>query len=311
MMKHRATITISTHKGCKAIHLNRNSKILLFFTSVLLFSAVIFGATELYRLTHQLYDLKGSHNLSMEEYTHFSTFINELTEQINERNIVFSRLEKIESMIGSGTNTDAIYQDNMTLADKIHTAEHSFLQRSFMLQTIPSGIPLATEIKISSHYGQRIHPITKVRQFHEGTDFATGYGEEVLATAAGVIESVFYDRNGYGRVVKIRHDFGFTTLYAHLQSYKVKKGDYVNKGDIIGITGNSGRSTGPHLHYEVRYLDRQLNPIQFVNWDLENYSSIFVKVKEVQWPKLVQNVQQKLALQEQLSSPVDLRLVAN
>ena len=310
-MKHRATITISTHKGCKAIHLNRNGKMVLFFTGVLLFSAVIFGSAELYRLTHQLYDLKGSHDLSMEEYTHFSTFINELTEQINERDAVFSRLERIENMIGSDTSTNPAYPYSMTLADKVHTAEHSFLQRSFILQTIPSGIPLATKMRISSHYGQRIDPVTRTGRFHEGTDFATGYGKAVLATAAGVVESIFYDRNGYGRVVKIRHDFGFTTLYAHLQSYKVKKGDYVNKGDVIALTGNSGRSTGPHLHYEVRYLDKQLNPVQFINWDMENYSSIFVKVKEVQWLKLVQNVKQKLALQEQLSLPVDLELVAN
>ena len=305
-MRHNAIVTISSYKGSKVIRLGLIGKLSILFILISLALGILIGLLSLYLLTQEVNELENNYHLSLEEYNHFTAFINELTQQIHERDSAFSDLAKIETLIGIEN-----VSEDISFAERINTTKHSFLQRSFILQNIPSGYPFAEKVRISSSYGKRIHPIKKNEHFHKGTDFAAGHNREILATAAGVIESVFYDKDGYGRMIRVRHDFGFTTVYAHLAAYKVKRGDYVNKGDVIALSGSSGLSTGPHLHYEVRYLGRPLNPIHFVKWNLSDYPSIFTKVKGIKWSKLIQNVKQKTALQEQLLSPTDLELAAN
>jgi len=127
---------------------------------------------------------------------------------------------------------------------------------------IPSIYP--TFGRISDSWGSRIHPITKNLEFHNGIDISNKRGTPIYATAAGVVEKSIYTR-GYGRHIVLDHGNGYKTLYAHLQVQNVKKGDAVTKGQIIGEMGNTGLSTGPHLHYEVIYNSRKLNPANFLN----------------------------------------------
>lgn len=111
---------------------------------------------------------------------------------------------------------------------------------------------------------------------------------EIFATADGVVSYVEpNDRGGFGRVIKIMHGYGFQTLYAHLNKTKVKIGQVVKKGDLIGLSGNSGNSSGPHLHYEMRYGTKVLNPRDFIFWDIKNYESIFKKQRRIPWESLV------------------------
>jgi murein DD-endopeptidase MepM/ murein hydrolase activator NlpD len=98
---------------------------------------------------------------------------------------------------------------------------------------------------------------------HEGTDFAAAYGTPIYATADGVISYADWD-SGYGRLIKIKHDFGIETRYAHLSQIRVEVGQRVSRGDRIGDMGNSGRSTGTHLHYEVRFGAKAVNPMTFI-----------------------------------------------
>ena len=122
---------------------------------------------------------------------------------------------------------------------------------------------------------------------HAGLDFAMPIGTPIYATANGVVLSAGI-QPGYGHMVEIRHNFGFGTRYGHLNGkYLVKQGDFVRKGDIIAYSGNSGLSTGPHLHYEIRFISKPLNPINFVNWKQENYKDIFQKEGQIQWQSLV------------------------
>lgn len=118
--------------------------------------------------------------------------------------------------------------------------------------------------RISDTWGSRIHPITKHLDFHYGIDISNTTGTPVYATAAGVVKKAAYVK-GYGRRIVIEHGNGYESLYAHLYSYRVQKGDKVSKGQIIALMGNSGLSTGPHLHYEVHYNQRTLNPAKFLN----------------------------------------------
>ncbi len=116
----------------------------------------------------------------------------------------------------------------------------------------------------SDSYGSRIHPITLEPEFHPGVDIANEIGTPVYATANGVVSKVEYEE-GYGRFIRITHSSGFESLYAHLHTARVKPGDTITKGQIIALMGDSGFSTGPHLHYEVRRNNETRNPSSYLN----------------------------------------------
>ncbi len=131
-----------------------------------------------------------------------------------------------------------------------------------LTQILPIGAPVAKKT-ITSPYGLRKDPFTKANKQHKGIDFAGKIGTELYAVAPGRVISAG-DRSGYGTTVEIDHGLGFTTLYAHLSKIMVSRGDWVRPGTVIGLGGSSGRSTGPHLHYEIRYKGAPFNPINFV-----------------------------------------------
>jgi murein DD-endopeptidase MepM/ murein hydrolase activator NlpD len=129
-----------------------------------------------------------------------------------------------------------------------------------LLDHTPSIIPTAGSF--SCGFGMRIDPFTGIKQPHLGVDLAADIGTPVYATADGVVSSVERDR-GLGRVVKINHLSGYLTVYGHLSQIKVKNGQYVKRGEMIGTVGNTGLTTGPHLHYEVHYQGRPQNPVRY------------------------------------------------
>jgi murein DD-endopeptidase MepM/ murein hydrolase activator NlpD len=116
--------------------------------------------------------------------------------------------------------------------------------------------------RVSSRFGSRIHPLYKVRKHHEGLDISAPRGTPVYASADGVVRfSGYY--GGYGKMVKINHHYGFETRYAHMSKIVVRKGEKVRRGQKIGEVGSTGVSTAPHLHYEVRFKERALNPSHY------------------------------------------------
>ena len=121
--------------------------------------------------------------------------------------------------------------------------------------------------RTASGYGMRIDPVYHVRRFHAGMDFSAPVGTDVFAT--GNAKVVFTGwKQGYGSTVELDHRFGYTTLYAHLYKVLVHNGQNVKRGDVIALVGNTGKSTGPHLHYEVRYQDKPVDPRNFYFYDL-------------------------------------------
>ena len=129
-------------------------------------------------------------------------------------------------------------------------------------EILPLGAPIA-KTRITSKFGMRKDPFTGTQKFHRGIDFAGKIGTELMAVAPGRVISAG-ERVGYGTTVEIDHGLGFTTLYAHLSKITVSRGDWVRPGTIVGLGGSSGRSTGPHLHYEIRYKGNPFNPEKFV-----------------------------------------------
>ena len=127
---------------------------------------------------------------------------------------------------------------------------------------LPLGAPVKS-VRVTSKYGKRKDPFTGEQKHHRGIDFAGKIGTELMAVAPGRVISAG-ERVGYGTTVEIDHGLGFTTLYAHLSKITVSRGDWVRPGTVVGLGGSSGRSTGPHLHYEIRYKGNPFNPESFV-----------------------------------------------
>ena len=162
--------------------------------------------------------------------------------------------------------TKQLYLQSKSFDEIIELAKN----KSKMLASIPAIQPVANKDlkRMTSGYGYRIHPIYKTRKMHYGMDYSAKVGTEIYATGDGVISKVKRSKRGYGNYVKINHGFGYETLYAHMSKYIVKKGQKVKRGEVIGYVGNSGISTAPHLHYEVRKDNKKINPVNFYFNDL-------------------------------------------
>ena len=129
------------------------------------------------------------------------------------------------------------------------------------LRRFPSVLPVFGQI--SSGYGYRFHPIEKVFMNHDGIDIANERWTPVYATADGVVSMAEFS-TGYGNLIVLEHGYGYTTYYGHLQDYAVRKNQFVIRGDLLGYIGNSGRTTGPHLHYEIRKSNKPKDPLEFI-----------------------------------------------
>lgn len=144
------------------------------------------------------------------------------------------------------------------------------------IPAIPPIVPDPSRYKMSSPFGYRTDPFTGASRMHTGLDFAMKIGNPVYATGDGVVESVKFEFFGYGNSITIKHGFGYETIYAHLNSVKVIEGMKVKRGDCIGESGKSGRSSGPHLHYEVVYKGRKVNPANYLDMSMsvQEYSDM-------------------------------------
>ena len=152
--------------------------------------------------------------------------------------------------------------------------------KSEMLASIPAIQPVANKDlkRMASGYGIRIHPIYKTKRMHWGMDFSAPQGTNVYATGNGVVKVAVKSRKGYGNHVVINHGFGYETTYAHMSTFYVRPGQKVKRGDLIGLVGSTGASTGPHLHYEVKKGNQRMNPVYFYHNDLtpEEYETMLV-----------------------------------
>ncbi|MFH7017089.1 M23 family metallopeptidase [Flavobacterium sp. FlaQc-47] len=147
-----------------------------------------------------------------------------------------------------------------------------------LLLAIPAIQPVRNENlkRMASGFGYRTDPFTKVRKMHNGMDFTANTGSPVYATGDGVVERADAAASGFGNHVVIRHGFGYESLYAHLSKYNCRAGQHVKRGDVIGYVGSTGRSEGPHCHYEVHKDGKVVNPLNFYygNISAEEYVAI-------------------------------------
>ncbi len=307
-MKNRLIITVSDVHGTRAFNIHQIAKkliVLIFLIVIFVLGGAFWFIQELNKKMDNLkvqkqkeIQLKENEILSLEKkelkLQAQNTFYSmQIKDKITDIDALSSKLDHIEEIIGikNDDKKEEITKETLELINE--------KMKLYMLTIIPNGAPLKST-RITSNYGYRIHPITKKKKFHRGIDLKAAMKTPIFATADGIVSFVQpRNRGNFGRLIKISHNFGFQTLYAHLNKTNVKVGDVVKKNQLIGLSGNSGRSTAAHLHYEIRYASKLLNPKDFIRWQLGNYNSIFKKQRRVQWESLVKliNEQHKMVLQ--------------
>ncbi|MFD2826326.1 M23 family metallopeptidase [Leeuwenhoekiella polynyae] len=156
-------------------------------------------------------------------------------------------------------------------------------EKEKFLDAIPAIQPVANKdlTRIASGYGLRTDPFTKERKMHWGMDFTAPRGTPIYATGNGVVDRADNNATGYGNHIRIDHGYGYVSLYAHLYKYNVKKGQKVERGDLIGFVGSTGRSEAPHVHYEIFKDGQRINPINFYYGNLspEEFDVILQKAQ--------------------------------
>ncbi|MDR2152418.1 MAG: peptidoglycan DD-metalloendopeptidase family protein [Helicobacteraceae bacterium] len=305
-MRDKTTITITTLNGSKSFTVGEFAKSFAVYALIGLLAVIIIGALSIYFLLGEMENfnrLKEQHKSLLMTSESFKEAIEENNATISELSEKIADIESIAGLTGDFENAD--------MASKLDLARISLSERMLTLRSVPSGTPIEYR-GTTSDFGWRTHPLRRAqREFHTGIDLRARVGTPVYAAADGVVKLTRQNPTvGYGNLITLSHAFGFESLYAHLDRILVQQGAFVKKGQIIAHSGNTGYSNGPHLHYEVRYLNKPLDPTAFMEWDLKNYEAIFGKEKRVQWDSVAKGIAWQWTLLEQLSSQREPKLQA-
>ena len=317
-MSQKVSITIPSRQGDQTFYLGRKSISAIVLTLVsaplLLGGAIYLHLDNKFKNEQAMQKTQGEFELALanlnskngelsslyqEQVDTNHSLSQALVEKEGKIQLLGKRVYDVESVLG--LVSEELVNDEVSLEDRIDAAAIDSAVRATMFRLIPNDSPMAYQ-RISSSYGRRTNPITGKRHTHTGIDLTCKRGEEILAPADGVIETVRPSKKGFGNFMTLRHSFGFMSSYAHLQRFKVRSGEFVSKGDVIATCCNSGNSTGPHLHYEVRFLGRALNPQYLMDWTPDNFNYVFEKEKKVKWGPLVQLIDNVVRLQINLTN---------
>jgi len=167
-----------------------------------------------------------------------------------------TRIEELKNMV-------AVQDESFSAIEEKRVEWERMYEYLPMISPVDVAIRLGDGLKF-----REVHPVHGNPQWHFGQDFEAGYGTEVFATGAGTVIDAGWNTGGFGNHVRIDHGYGYQTIYGHLSSIKVSKGMHVKRGDLIGLTGSSGTSSGPHLHYQIDQYGQHQNPLYYFNNDL-------------------------------------------
>jgi len=313
-MDNHFTITIHDDNGIKQVNFHQFVKrIMLYIVFFIAIVGIIAVGTILY-LDKQVSEIEAKRLTVREAYNNLEnknknlkremkqTNIDLLTKQ-NELSSVSDSLSEIEILIG------LTHAKSNSLQKRVDSAKQSSQHRATLLQLIPNGSPIHY-MGITSKFGYRIHPTLKRKEFHRGLDMRAKMNTPVYAPADGIVEwAGFHKSSGFGNLVIITHSYGFRTTFGHLNKIVVKSKQFVRKGTLIAYTGNSGMSSGPHLHYEIRFLHKAINPYYFVKWNIKNYSEIFEKEKIIPWQSLITATTQLIVQHPTQTLPLSQKVV--
>ena len=291
-MNNQFTITINDDNGVKQFNLHQiMKKAALYIVASMVLIAIVAIGTILYlnssvnTIEDKRIKVQNAFLKLQEKNKNLDNIMKKtqlaLIDKKKELSSVSDSLSEIETMIGMSPVTE------MSLQERVSATKLNSEHMSTLMQFIPSGSPV--EYKgVTSKFGYRTHPTLKRREFHRGLDMKAKMNTPVYATADGIVEwAGLHKRSGFGKLIILQHNYGFRAYFGHLNKIVIKSGKFVKKGDLIAYTGNSGMSSGPHLHYEIRFIQRAVNPYEFVKWSVTNYKDIFEKEKKIPWQSLI------------------------
>ncbi|ANV97764.1 hypothetical protein BBW65_02630 [Helicobacter enhydrae] len=283
-MKNRFLLSVVDCDGSRQFNIHKNAKkIFLAFTLgvVLMIGA---GFVLMYYLMGEIVDISHSKETMLEKYRYIYAQNQTLKDRINLKSNelieVSKKVEDLEEIVNLGKNTDEV------VASPVEIDSVSAFQKQILLQVIPNGNPLQDFTKIVSS-SQRIHPLKNITGIASGVDYIVAVDTPVYATADGIVDLVRNGNSGYGRFVKIVHSYGFSSMYAHLSKIAVKRGAFVQKGQLLGYSGNSGNSAGARLYYEIRFLGGYQNAMDYISWNGGNFESFFKNTAHIKWASLL------------------------
>ncbi|MCK9454366.1 MAG: M23 family metallopeptidase [Sulfurimonas sp.] len=291
-MNNHFTITIHDDNGVKQFNLHKIIKKAILYAAMFLGTVALFAVATILYLDYKVDEINREHQSVQKAYLAQKEKNRLLDESIKDTQValidkkrelleISETLSEIETLIGLSPVTE------MSLQDRVNVTKLSSEHMATLMQFIPSGSPIRYN-GITSNYGYRIHPTLNSKELHRGLDMKAAMNTPVYATADGLVEwAGFHEKSGFGNLVIVEHNYGFKSYFAHLNKVVIKSGSFVKKGDLIAYTGNSGMSSGPHLHYEIRFIQRPVNPIAFVKWSVKNYRDIFEKEKQIPWQSLI------------------------
>ena len=187
-------------------------------------------------------------------------------------------------VINTAKRLDILTKQTVVQSRSLDEIERLAANKAALIEAIPTIQPVKNKdlTRIASGFGYRNDPFTKTRKMHFGMDFTAKRGTPVYATGNGVVKRADSRSSGFGKHIRIDHGFGYISLYAHLSKYNVRRGQKVKRGDIIGYVGNTGRSAGPHLHYEIIKDNKKLDPLNFYYGNLspEEFEALLTQSKQ-------------------------------
>ena len=311
-MKEGLKISVSTVNGTKHYYIGKYFKKILYSLLAITLAGILIALVSVLYLRGEVdfVDFKQKEQINLAvSFTENIELLNTL--KLNLESDLLDREERILSISDRLGSLEAILDVNDAgdadkLESRLDTAAITSLTRMILLSQIPSGEPVINA-RHSSGYGKRIHPLSGKVTTHWGFDFAVRIGTPIYSPAEGVISMVRPSDQGSGNFVRIMHSYGFTSSYSHLSKFAVERGDFVYKGQLLGYSGNTGISSGPHLHYEVRFLGRALDPEPFVDWQVESFDSIFSNVSHIKWNSLINKMEKRASYQLQIDRNIPSR----
>ncbi len=288
VLKNKFTITISDINGSRHFYLNQIIKKIVLYIIAFVFLFLISSGFYIKYLDSKVDALDAKREELLKKSKELETLNMTMQQSLDEKAaqyaVIEDKIASFEEALGLEN------ENNLTISARLENLNLTNDQQQGILNQIPNGWPI-TNKGVTGKFGWREHPILKRKEFHPGIDLAASIGTPIYAPASGVVEFSGYSNNGYGYNVILLHNFGFKSVYAHMMRKDVvKAGDFVNKGDLIGYTGNTGLSTGPHLHYEVRFINKTLEPLYFLNLKRKNMNEFFNQERRVPWQSLVKAV---------------------
>jgi murein DD-endopeptidase MepM/ murein hydrolase activator NlpD len=299
MASRRYTIIVADRSSGVVRRATLSLRPVLISSGIVLALPVLIGIGAAWKAKSDVFDLRASHEVLEAENASFRSATDELSTQVTSLEAAIQDLgaksaldpnlaktmEKLPALVkaramGGSTEADRTAQRTLSslgtpedtfgllrtllegLESRLTLVSHNVDRRNALAAATPSIWP--SNGWLSSMMGHRVDPFTGADDFHSGLDIAGERGQAVYATAAGTVTHTGF-QGGYGNLIVLDHGFGLETRYGHLLSYAVKQGAKVKRGDLIGHVGNTGRSTGYHLHYEVLANGKLLNPLQFLS----------------------------------------------